>query len=255
MTNIFNNINKNMSVSNKKDNTVVKKVNDVENKISDKEKPIKFIQAPEVKMTFANLNDGTKYRYTSRYIKGFETIYGKFSNIDMKIKIGEGIDGIAQNYYTNGNVKFAGSDGPKNSWASISVDERDYFIEKGWLEIMEDFYKKQDKVIVKITVSSLSKETPNGFANRIITALDKINTTFGSNSDKKYFAGLATPYTYSTKKLDIYCCVPAGQLRYMVDFAYKLNANELYLLQKMDGHKKFVEPARIADLVEKIMAK
>ena len=66
---------------------------------------------------------------------------------------------------------------------------------------------------------------------------------------------MATPYTYSTKKLDIYCCVPAGQLRYMVDFAYKLQANELYLLQKMDGYKKFVERARIADVVEKIMAK
>ena len=250
MTNIFNNINKNMVVNNKK-------VNSTENKKVEKEKSIKIIKLPEKKMTFDNLNDGTKYRYTSRYVKGFETIYGKNTLREMKRKIGEGIDGIAENYYTNGNIKFAGSDGPKHSWAGLSVDERDYFIEIGWNNIMEDFYKKQDKVIVKITVSSLDKETFNGFANRIITALDKINTTYGSTStkDKKYFAGLATPYTYSTKKLDIYCSVPAGMLLYMVNFAYKLKANELYLLQKMDGYKKFVEPERIGDLIEKIMAK
>ena len=41
----------------------------------------------------------------------------------------------------------------------------------------------------------------------------------------------------------------------MVDFAYKLNAKELYLLQKMDNNKSFVEPTKIAGLVNKIMAK
>ena len=245
MTNIFNNINKNMVVNNKK-------VNSTENKKVEKEKSIKIIKLPEKKMTFDNLNDGTKYRYTSRYVKGFETIYGKNTLREMKIKIGEGIDGIAENYYTNGNIKFAGSDGPKHSWAGLSVDERDYFIEIGWLEIMEDFYKKLDKTIVKITVSRLDKETPNAFAERIKKGIDKLNTAF--NSDKKYYSGLATPYTYATKKLDIYCTVPAGQLKYMIDFTYKLNAKELYLLQKMDNNKSFVEPTKIAGLVNKIIA-
>ena len=54
-----------------------KKVNSTENKKVEKEKSIKIIKLPEKKMTFDNLNDGTKYRYTSRYVKGFETIYGK----------------------------------------------------------------------------------------------------------------------------------------------------------------------------------
>lgn len=243
----FDNINKNLGMNNKKETVVSKKELRAEN-------PIKIIKAPNVKMTFDNLNDGTKYKYTSRYVKGFNTLYGKThqKDKDLNIRIGEGIDGIAQNYYTNGNVKFAGADGPKNSWASISVDERDYFIEIGWLEIMEDFYKKLDKTIVKITVSRLDKETPNAFAERIKKGINKLNTAF--NSDKKYYSGLATPYTYATKKLDIYCTVPAGKLKYMIDFAYKLNAKELYLLQKIDNNKSFVEPTKIAGLVNKIIA-
>lgn len=219
-----------------------------------------ILESPKVpEMTFDNMHDATNHTYSSRYIDGFNTVVN-----GVNIRINEWINGLAQNYYTNGNSKYKGSIGFKESWTSLTFEEKNSIVEKKWKSILKDLYLKNNSVKVKFEVVKRANESVDTFSERIsiqITQLTEYLDDFSVNkntSNKKYYIGLVTPSTSSTKTFNVYCSLPMTKdfdgVSTAINIAKKLTVKELTFLAKMDEYKDYVAPPRIAGIIKEFYA-